>query len=87
MGISIKRDETERLAREVAKLKGESLTDAIHHALENELTRLERGQKTREQILAELAPFFAEMDAHGPGNGKSLREIEEEMYGEFGEPI
>ena len=40
MGISIKRDETERLAREVAKLKGESLTDAIHHALEGELNRL-----------------------------------------------
>ncbi len=87
MGISIKRDETERLAREVAKLKGESLTDAIHHALENELARLEHGQKTPTQILAELAPFFAEMDALGPGNGKSLKEIEEEMYGEFGEPI
>lgn len=40
MGISIKRDETERLAHEVAKLKGESLTDAIHHALEGELNRL-----------------------------------------------
>jgi hypothetical protein len=87
VGISIKRDETERLAREVAKLKGESLTDAIHHALENELARLEGGKKTREQILVELAPFFAKMEALGPGNGKSLKEIEEEMYGEFGEPI
>jgi len=87
VGISIKREETERLAREVAKLKGESLTDAIHHALENELSRLEGGQKTREQILADLEPFFAKLDALGPGNGKSLREIEEEMYGEFGEPI
>ena len=87
MGISIKRDETERLAREVAKLKGESLTDAIHHALESELARLEQGRKSPEQILAELAPFFAELDARGPGNGKSLKEIEEEMYGELGEPI
>jgi hypothetical protein len=87
MGISIKRDETEKLAREVAKLKGESLTDAIHHALESELARLEHGRKSPEQILAELGPFFAKLDALGPGNGKSLQEIEEEMYGEFGEPI
>ena len=87
MGISIKRDETEQLAREVAKLKGESLTDAIHHALENELSRLEHSRKTPEQIQAELAELFAKIDARGPGNGKSLKEIEDEMYGEFGEPI
>ena len=86
MGISIKRDETEKLAREVARLKGESLTDAIHHALEAELARLERTRKSPEQILQELAPFFARLDALGPGNGKSLKDIEDEMYGEFGEP-
>jgi antitoxin VapB len=87
MGISIKREETEKLAREVAKLKGESLTDAIHHALESELARLEKAQKSPDQIRAELAAFFARADARGPGNGKSLQEIEAEMYGEYGEPI
>jgi hypothetical protein len=87
MGISIKREETEKLAREVAKLKGESLTDAIHHALEGELARLEKARKSPEQIKAELDVLFAKLDALGPGNGKSLKEIEEEMYGEFGEPI
>jgi hypothetical protein len=87
MGISIKREDTEKLAREVAKLKGESLTDAIHHALEGELARLGRAKKTPEQIDAELQALFARLDALGPGNGKSLREIEEDMYGEFGEPI
>jgi hypothetical protein len=87
MGISIKRDDTERLAREVARLRGVSLTDAIHHALEKELAGLEAARKTPEQMLADLQPFFAKLDALGPGNGKSLKEIEEEMYGEFGEPI
>ena len=87
MGISIKREDTERLAREVARLKGESLTDAIHHALEGELARLGQARKTPEQIDAELKDFFARLDARGPGNGKSLQEIEAEMYGEFGEPI
>ena len=41
MGISIKRDETERLAREVAKLKGESLTPTPSITrLKGELNRL-----------------------------------------------
>jgi hypothetical protein len=87
MGISIKREETERLAREVARLKGEGLTDAIHHALESELARLDKARKTPEQVDAKLRALFAELDALGPGNGKSLKEIEDEMYGEFGEPI
>ena len=88
MGISIKRDETEKLAREVAKLKGESLTDAIHHALESELARLEKARKSPEQIEAELTDLFAKLDAYsGPDNGKSREEIEAEMYGEYGEPI
>jgi len=87
VGISIKREETEKLAREVARLKGESLTDAIHHALESELARLGHAPKTPEQIAVELKDFFARLDERGPGNGKSLQEIEAEMYGEFGEPI
>ena len=87
MGISIKRGDTEKLAREVAKLKGESLTDAIHHALEGELARLAKARKTPEQTRAELEALYARLDARGPGNGKSLQEIEADMYGEFGEPI
>ena len=90
MGISIKRDDTEKLAREVARLKGESLTDAIHHALESELERLSPKRKSREEIDAELARYFAEIDARhrfAHDNGKSLEEIEAEMYGEYGEPI
>ena len=88
MGISIKRDETEKLAREVAKLKGESLTDAIHHALESELARLVKDRKSPEQIESELTELFAKLDAYsGPDNGKSHEDIEAEMYGEFGEPI
>ena len=87
MGISIKREDTEKLAREVARLKGEGLTDAIHHALEGELARLGKARKSPEQVKVELDILFAKLDALGPGNGRSLQEIEEDMYGEFGEPI
>jgi hypothetical protein len=88
MGISIKRGETEKLAREVAKLKGESLTDAIHHALEGELSRLRGQRRNLSDIDAELDSLFTKLDAYaGPDNGKSREEIEAEMYGEYGEPI
>ncbi len=87
MGISIKRETTEALAREVARRKGESLTDAIHHALEGELKRLGHAVPSPEQMRASVEAYFAERDARGPGNGKSLREIEEDMYGDFGQPI
>ena len=40
MGISIKRAETEALAREVAAVTGESLTEAIHQALVEKVARL-----------------------------------------------
>ncbi|MEI6451781.1 MAG: type II toxin-antitoxin system VapB family antitoxin, partial [Actinomycetes bacterium] len=42
MGISIKNEETERLARVLARETGESLTAAIRRALEDRLARLER---------------------------------------------
>jgi antitoxin VapB len=41
MGISIKNDHTERLARELARETGESLTTAITRALEERLARVE----------------------------------------------
>lgn len=39
MAINIKSTEAERLVRELAELTGESITDAIHHAVRERLTR------------------------------------------------
>ena len=49
MALSLKDKETDRLAREVAALTGETLTDAIRKALAERLERerLRRGQPTR----------------------------------------
>ena len=44
MGLNIKNEKVERLAREVAAETGESLTSAIQHALEERLLRLRRDQ-------------------------------------------
>lgn len=51
MALSIKNQETERLARLVAKEAGESLTDAIQQALRERLDRLRRKRNAR--VLAE----------------------------------
>jgi len=40
MALSIKNDATEKLARQVAKATGESLTEAIHRALEERWQQL-----------------------------------------------
>ena len=45
MALSIKSDEADRLARELAATTGESLTDAVTEALRERLAR-ERGRRT-----------------------------------------
>jgi antitoxin VapB len=51
MALSIKNSETERLARQVAKEAGESLTDAIEISLRERLQRLK--QRPRGRIMTE----------------------------------
>ncbi len=51
MALSIKDEETDRLARELAKVTGESLTESIRHALAEQLKRVKRGH--RRQPLAD----------------------------------
>ncbi|HMD32973.1 MAG TPA: type II toxin-antitoxin system VapB family antitoxin [Candidatus Acidoferrales bacterium] len=51
MPLSIKNPQTERLARQVARETGESLTEAIEHALEERLARLK--SRRRKGTLAE----------------------------------
>ena len=53
MPISIKNDQTEEVARNLAKMTGESLTDAIRIALEERYERLRRA-KLRRPLAAEL---------------------------------
>ncbi len=50
MPLSIKNDETERLARQVANETGESLTEAIQKALQERWERLKA--RRRSQVLA-----------------------------------
>ena len=60
MALSLKDKETDRLAREVAALTGESLTDTVRKALAERLARerLRRGQPAR------LSDRLLEIGAH-----------------------
>lgn len=51
MSLNIKDAKTDKLAREVAELAGESITKAIRHALEERRDKLKR--KSRRRSLAE----------------------------------
>ena len=53
MGISIKNDRAEKLARQVAHETGESLTEAIIHSLEERLERL-KGRRSSPDLAEAL---------------------------------
>ena len=81
MGISIKNEETERLARVLARETGESLTAAIRRALEDRLARLER-RRSPAQRRALGAAICREVQALPELDARSADEIL--GYGENG---
>ena len=53
MALSIRNQQAEKLARDVASAAGESITQAIIHALEERLVRI-RGRRTAPDSLEEI---------------------------------
>jgi antitoxin VapB len=62
MPISIKNPETERLARELSRETGESLTDAIANSLRDRLQRL-RGRNHARNLVQEVDDILRRVDA------------------------
>lgn len=54
MALSLKDKETDRLARAVASLTGETLTDAVRVALAERLERIRVGRGERAQLAEQL---------------------------------
>lgn len=83
MPLSIKNEATERLARQVARETGESLTDAIQKSLQERWERLKRRQ--RGQILADqIEDLLRRVDALQTLDSRPENEIL--GYGEDGIP-
>jgi|HubBroStandDraft_2_1064218.scaffolds.fasta_scaffold2790174_1 antitoxin VapB len=59
MALSIKTEEADRLARRLAKLTGETMTQAVTVALRERLTREQAKRKTDKDLPARLAALSA----------------------------
>ena len=62
MALSIKTDEADRLARELSRLTGETMTQAVTTALRERLDNLRRG-RTQEDLESRVRAF-AQSVAH-----------------------
>jgi antitoxin VapB len=80
MGLNIKNDETQALAKELAKLTGESLTTAVTEALRERLNRLQRrGMADR---LMEIGRMAAEqLNASGEPKMMEIEDLYDEKTG------
>jgi antitoxin VapB len=83
MPLSIKNEETERLARQVAEATGESITTAIRHSLEERLARLRHRRSTQVEI-EQLHEILSRVDALPRLDSRSEDEIL--GYNEIGLP-
>lgn len=74
MPISIKNPETEKLAREISRETGESLTDAITNSLRDRLQRL-RGRRHAENLVQEVDDILRRVDALPTLDNRNADEI------------
>jgi antitoxin VapB len=87
MALSIKGEEADKLARQVAALTGENITEAVTESLRERLDRLEkekRVDKTVQEVLAISRAFRREMEKSG--ESFSSTDHGDMFYDEFGLP-
>lgn len=85
--LNIKDPQVAAMARKLAKLTGKSITDAVAEAVSEGLAKASSGadaaKAARERRVDEIVRSFQSKRLPG---GRSLREINDEMYDEFGLP-
>jgi antitoxin VapB len=90
MGLNIKKPTTEAEIRELAKLTGQSLTDAVQGAVREKIDRIKREtpKQTLEEYLAAIQPLQDALKAQriDPNDHRTARELIEELYDEHGLP-
>jgi antitoxin VapB len=88
MALNIKNVEVERKARELARRRKISITDAIDQALDEQLKR-ERHRATNDDTARRLASIRQIQDrvrASLPSDGRSWQDVAEDLYDEHGAP-
>jgi antitoxin VapB len=79
MGISIRDPKVGQLARELARLRGTNMTEAIAHAVRSEIER-ERRKKPLVERLRQLAEETAAMA--GPNPREVTKEEIDDLWGQ-----
>jgi antitoxin VapB len=79
MGISIKNDEVEALARKLARKHGKGLTEIVHDALREKAER-EAAEPT---LWEKLAPIHAELAKAGKTGLVADKAFYDELNGEY----
>lgn len=84
--LNIKSAETYKLATELRELTGDSLSTVVKTALKEKLER-EKQKRGREGIAEKLMEIGRQYrEAAGNGPFPSVKEIEDELYDEYGAP-
>lgn len=80
MSLNIKDEEAHRLARELARRMGETVTTAVKVAIKERLERQEASArpKRRSEILREYSEKFAPLF----DDGRNLNDLSNELYDE-----
>jgi antitoxin VapB len=75
MGVFIKKPDAEAKIRELAERTGESITDAVEHAVEEKLQRLgplEKKGRIDRKKLAELLAYFDSLPVDDPRSADEI---------------
>jgi antitoxin VapB len=84
MSLNIKDEEVDRLARQLSKRTGETITDAVRTALQERLVRL---RAKAEPPLSERLMAIGRRTAALPRlTDKTGKELMDELYDEYGLP-
>lgn len=87
MSLNIKNPETHQLVKELATLKGVSLTNAVNLAVLNEIEREKASRKAnsvpkkRSEVLREFAERWAHVLKDGPSGIEIINELYDEKTG------
>ena len=83
MALSIKNEETVRLARKVAQRNGETVTMAVTIALKERLERLGEPpkRKSRLEALMEFSELCAPLFKDGPSGNELINDLYDEETG------
>jgi len=87
MALHINNAKANSLARKLARQTGETLTDAIIHALEEKLARGVPSRHVSEDAKLSELLAIAERATGLQGEGKTSRQLVDELYDENGLPI